>query len=182
MTDDFPGVDWGDAYAGAATYAERRARMFGLRLDAGQAKEIAGDALRQIVEAGWDRAKYPDFTDCVTSRVNGLVVNRSRRKGTRAEVATGGAEAAPEEAPPRSPEEVFADRELAGVACTRVLERLDGNDAATAVFLAMADGADKPAEIAAETGLDIGVVYRARERISVIKAEVAEQMRKELEA
>ncbi len=38
------------------------------------------------------------------------------------------------------------------------------------------------AEIAAETGLAIGVVYRARERISLVKAEVAAQLRKELEA
>jgi DNA-directed RNA polymerase specialized sigma24 family protein len=183
MTDDFPGVDWGDAYLRAATYAIRRGQFFGLRIDPGQAREIAGDALRQIVEAGWDRAKYPEFADYLASRVNGIMVNRSRRKGTRAEVATEGTpEPIPESSPPRSPEEAFADRELASLACTRVLERLDGNEAAAKVFLAMADGLDKPAEIAAETGLAIGVVYRARERISLVKAEVAAQLRKELEA
>ena len=74
-----------------------------------------------------------------------------------------------------------AREQLAHVACTRVLERLEGNEAAEAVFMAMADGVDKPADIAAETGLAIGVVYRARDRIKVVSAEVAEQMRKELD-
>ncbi len=182
MTDDFPGVDWGDSYARAATFAMRRARRFGLCLDTGQAKEIAGDAIRQIIEAGWDRTKYPDFLDCLASRVNGIMVNKWRRKSTHAEVATEMAEMdrMTSDDSSRSPEQRFADQELASAACGRVLDLLNGNEAAVAVFMAMADGVDKAADIAADTGLPIAVVYRARERISVISSQVAEQLKKEM--
>lgn len=131
--------------------------------------------------AGWNRAKYPNFADCLASRVNGIVLNRWRRKGTHAEVASelGGIATADS---CRSPEEMFADREMAGAACSRVLDRLDGNEAAVAVFMAMAEAVDKPMDIAAEAGLPIGAVYRARERIVVVQCEVAEQLRKEMGA
>ena len=112
MTDEFPGVDWDDAYVRAATYAARRGQRFGLRIDQGQAKQIAGEALRQIVEKGWDRSKYPVFGDCLASRVNGLVINLSRRKGTRAEVTELAPESMSASCPSRSPEDAVADRQL----------------------------------------------------------------------
>ncbi len=180
MPDDFPAdLDWGQQLLQGALYAERRARRFGLRITGAEAKAVAGQALEQIIAAGWDRTLYAEFADCVESRVRGIIINRSRKKATRQEVPAEPAHPSPTDPSP-SPEQVAADRQLANRATTLMLERLDGNADATAVFMEMAQGNDRPADIAAETRLAIGKVYRARERISDLSAEIAAALTKEL--
>lgn len=171
--DDLPtDVDWGDLFARGVVYARRRGRKLALYLKAPEAEDVSGKALTLIVENGWDRDRYPDPFDCLRSRINGVLIDLSRKKGTRNE-RVNSEQVAQAREPSRSPEQVAADRHLAGRATSLVLERLDGHDDATAVLMAMVDGHDSPAEIAEATGLPIKVVYRARERISVIGTEIA---------
>lgn len=178
--DDLPtDVDWGDLFARGVVYAQRRGRRLALYLKAPEAEDVAGKALTLIVENGWDRERYPDPFDCLRSRINGVLIDLSRKKGTRNE-QTNSEKVARAREHARSPEQVAADRHLARRATGLVLERLDGHDDDAAVLMAMASGHDLPADIAKATGLPVKVVYRARERISAIGAEIACQLNEEL--
>ncbi|MFO0683942.1 MAG: hypothetical protein U0234_17955 [Sandaracinus sp.] len=182
MNDELPDdLDWGDQLARGTTYAERRARRLGVRLDGEEAQGVASEALTQILDAGWDRKRYPTFAELLGSRINGLIQNRSRKKGTREEVKAQPLVSSAAD-PARSPEQVVAERELASRATTLMLERLDGNAVASKVFIAMAEGGDGASDIAAMTELPVEAVYRARERISELSAHVAAELTKELDA
>lgn len=136
------------------------------RANPADAEEIVQEAVRQFIEAGGvaDTANPNALLEALGSRINGIAINRRRKKADRSVALT--ADGSPAElAEPPDPSERIADEQLARKAVSTLLERLDGDDLATAVVMQTADGVEIPAEQANALGCDVREVYNARRRI-----------------
>jgi DNA-directed RNA polymerase specialized sigma24 family protein len=154
--------DWGETYRRLLAYSINRLG----RASLADAEQITQEALAQLFDHehyDWDPDGGVALIDDLGSRVNGLVSNlrrKDRRRGIHVEleddVAGGGSP---------SPETRAADGEEARQAVADLLSRVDGDNVCEDVVLHMADGLDRPADVAAKTGRDVREIYNARRRL-----------------
>jgi DNA-directed RNA polymerase specialized sigma24 family protein len=175
-------TDWGKLSKGLFVYCRRR---HGLPVE--DANEIAQEALCRAVDPRRPRdpERYPDIKFWLQSIVNGLVSNRRRNAARKMEKLVENMPEAPSTdiagvavAPPR-PDERVLTADSARRAVTKVLERVKGNTLAEAVVLMMADGLDKVGDQASEQKVEVKRIYRAREKVAEVTAEVKREMEDE---
>lgn len=147
-----------------------------------EAHDIVQDAIHQLLsgERRWDPDTQPDLfahlQSIIDSKLSALVEGRANRR-LRSETALTTAARPPEDAP--SPLDAFASQrpDPEGIALQEEQERrsedflielvlfLEGEPELQRIVEAIADGAEKPAEIAAAAGLGVKTVYNARKRL-----------------
>ncbi len=139
------------------------------RVNAADAEEMVQEAIRLFLSAGGvaDPTNSRDLFMAIGSGVNGVAVNMRRKKARRAVTLTEDGEAlhkfpdATEGIEQRLLNDAQARQRLSAL-----LERLQGDDIATAVLLLMADGVSDAASQAKALGLPVAEVYNARRRIA----------------
>jgi RNA polymerase sigma factor (sigma-70 family) len=138
------------------------------RANPADAEEVVQEAVRQFIQSGGvaDPADPKAFLDALGSRINGIVINRRRKKATRAVRLTADGSQAELDDPP-DPSERIIEGQLANKAISALLERLGDDALATAVVMQTADGVEDPADQAKALGRDVHEVYNARRRIKV---------------
>lgn len=132
----------------------------------GEAEELVGEAFVQFLTAGGalDPADYGGFLKAIGSRINGIAINRRRKKALHAVGLTDDGSPAEPQDPP-DPEQSFLDREIARKAITTVLERVSGDDLVHSIILCMIDGIEDPAAQARALQIEVREVYNARRRL-----------------
>jgi DNA-directed RNA polymerase specialized sigma24 family protein len=136
------------------------------RMNPADAEETVQDAIRLFLKAGGvaDPANPKTLLDALGSKVNGIAVNRRRKKAELAVSLT--ADGAPAELPdPPNPEDRIVDDHIARRAVSALLARLDGDELVTSVLMQMLDGVEDAADQAKALGRDIHEVYKARRRL-----------------
>lgn len=134
------------------------------------AKEAVQEAACQLIQAGFEvDANAEDMLhkllEALGSRINGLAINRRRKKAAGAVGLTeDGAPAEPAE--PLDAERQVVDNDLARRTLSQLLERTTDDQVASSVLILMSDGVDEPAEQAKALGCDVREIYKARRRLS----------------
>lgn len=136
------------------------------RVNEADAEETVQEGIRQFLAAGGvaDPADPEALLNTLRSRINGIMVNHRRKKAARAVTLT--ADGSPAEGvDPGDCEQDLLDKNLASKAVSALLERLDGNELATAVLMLMLDGVDDANAQANALGRDVKAVYGARRQL-----------------
>lgn len=154
---------WASAFKRLVLWTVRRHRA-----NPADAEEIVQEAIRQFIQSGGvpDPVDSKVLLEALGSRVNGIVVNRRRKKVERAVRLTSDGSQAELDDPP-DPSERIVGAQLANKAISALLERLSDDPIATAVVMQTADGVEDPAEQAKALGCDVREVYNARRRLKV---------------
>lgn len=136
------------------------------RMNPADAEETVQEAIRQFLAGGGqaDPAYPRALVDALGSRVNGIAVNRRRKKADRFVNPTrDGSIPEPDEHP--DTEQRLADAQFAHRAISALLGRLDGDELAMSVLLAWGDGVDGASDQASSLGRNVREVYNARRRL-----------------
>ena len=136
------------------------------RLSAADAEEIVQEAVQQHLAAGGvaDPGDRKGLLQALGSRVNGIAVDRRRKKALRAVALTVGGDL-PEVADPGALGDREQRNDLARKGIDALLERLAADELARAIVRQIAEGVDNPAQQAEALGRDIRDVYNARRRL-----------------
>jgi hypothetical protein len=121
----------------------------------------------------WDPSAEPDVVQYLRGVVRSLISHARARSERRQEAPGGILEDAPAPVSDRAPAPVREARYSAAIA--RLRADLSGDADALAVLDFTVAGVDKPAEIAERLGVDVGVVYDARDRIGRHARRIAKQ-------
>jgi hypothetical protein len=146
------------------------------RVDKADAEETVQEGIRQFLAAGGDAdpAEPKALLQALGSRINGVMVDRRRKKAARAVALT--ADGSPAEAvDPGNFERELLDDDLVRKAVSALLERLEGDELATAVLMQMSEGVDDADTQAKALGRDVRDVYKARRRLKT-HAEAVEKL------
>jgi DNA-directed RNA polymerase specialized sigma24 family protein len=181
--------DWGETTGQLVVYTLRKARRLywqGIRdgdmPEGKEAYDVVQDAIYQLIsgERRWDPDIQPDLfahlQGIIDSKLSALVRSRANRR-LRSEAALAAADRLPEDAP--SPLDAIASPgpDPVEIALLEEQERrseefliglalfLEGEPVLQKIVEAIADGAEKPADIAAAAELDTKTVYNARKRL-----------------
>ncbi len=169
---------WAQAFKRLVLWTVRRHRM-----NAADAEETVQEAVRQFFEAGGvvDANNPKALLDALGSRVNGIAVNRRRKKADGAVRLTAEGSAkeldAPSDSMPSSEARVV-DGDLARRAISTLLERVDGDDLAQSIVLQEVEGVEDAADQARALARDVADVYKARKRLRTHVLAVKELMEK----
>ena len=166
--EDLEGQDWSEISRRMTAYTLRR---LGKGANVEDAKEIAQEAFTQLLSPDyrdWDPEEQPDLKDHLRSVINGLVMNRWRkRSGNETLVHQHPLESLPNPDPGgnQTPESVAAERIDGRRALDLLLDRVAGDGLCEGVILLFADGVDKPAEQAVRLDQPVAAIYNARRRL-----------------
>jgi hypothetical protein len=146
------------------------------RMNPADAEETVQDAIRLFLKAGGqaDPANPKALLDALGSNINGIAVNRRRKKADRAVRLTVEGEAVEPREPP-NPEDRIVDAEIARKAISSLLERIEHEELVTAVVMQTIDGVEEPAAQAQALGRDVRDIYKARRRLKA-HVEAVEQL------
>jgi hypothetical protein len=132
------------------------------------AEETVQDAVRLFLKAG-GRADPNDpkaLLAALGSNINGIAVNRRRKKAELAvQLTTDGVPA--EFGNPPDAEQQIIDDEIARKAVSTLLDRMQGDEVATGILLKIIDGVEDAADQAKELGCAVREVYNARRRLKI---------------
>ena len=136
------------------------------RMNPADAEEIVQDAIRLFLKAGGqaDPSNPKALLDTLGSNINGIAVNRRRKKAELAVHLTADGEPAELDDPP-DPEQRSVDDDIARRAVSTLLERIDGDELATAIVMQTIDGIEDAADQAKVLGRRVQEVYNARRRL-----------------
>lgn len=157
---DFAAIDWADVSFRLVAYARRR---LGKKASPGDAEDLAQAAVARLFDPskkGWDPDVEPDLFRFLGSVVNGLLVDRRRK---RREVL--GSDGDREEAPTQDAETELAERQWRARAQRAVRRRLEGDALGERLFDLMLEGCSAPADQTAATGHPIDDIRNARKRL-----------------
>ncbi len=120
------------------------------------------EAIRLFLQAGGevDAADPTALLNALGSNVNGIAVNRRRKKAQLAVVLTTDGSAA-ELDDPSDPEQRIVDGQIARKAISTLLERVEKDELATAIVIQTSDGVEHPADQAKALGRGVREVYNA---------------------
>jgi DNA-directed RNA polymerase specialized sigma24 family protein len=154
---------WGAVYTRLVPWTVRRHRV-----NPADAEEMVQDAVRLFVESGGtaDPRDVRGLLAALGSRINGIAVDRRRKKANRAVSMTKDGD--PAEPPtPENPADRMVRADEARKAIEALLERVRGDALVTSIVLQMSDGVVEPAAQAKVLGCDVTDVYNARRRLKV---------------
>jgi DNA-directed RNA polymerase specialized sigma24 family protein len=136
------------------------------RMNPADAEETVQDAIRLFLKAGGqaDPANPKALLDALGSNINGIAVNRRRKKAELAVLLTADGEEAERDDPPNT-EQRIVDDEIARKAVSTLLERIEKDELATAIVMQTIDGVEDPADQAKALGRRVQEVYNARRRL-----------------
>ena len=152
---------WGLVYSKLVPWTARRHR-----LNAADAEEMVQDAIKLFLQAGGiaDPGNPRALLEALGSRVNGLAIDRRRKKALRAVGLTDdGAEAEP--TAPEQPALRIERDDFARKAIGALLDRVEGDELVFAIVMQIADGVEEPRDQAAALGRNIRDIYKARRRL-----------------
>lgn len=137
------------------------------RLNPADAEEVVQEAIRQFLAAGGtpDPADPKGLLLGVGSRVNGIAVDRRRKKASKAVTLTADGSAAEPDDPPLDPEQSIINDDVARKAVSALLDRAQGDDLVIGVVMQTAEGVEAAADQAKALQVDVGEVYNARRRL-----------------
>jgi hypothetical protein len=137
------------------------------RMNPADAEETVQEAVRLFLNAGGVASpeRPRALLDALGSNINGIAVNRRRKKAERAVHLTTDGEP-PELEGPLDAEQRVADDHAARRAVAALLERVEGDELATALVWQTLDGVEAPADQAKALGRDVRDVYNARRRLT----------------
>lgn len=147
------------------------------RMNPADAEQVVQEAILLFLQAGGqaDPNNPKALIDKLGSNINGIAVNRRRKKAELAVRLTAGGVDAELEDPPDA-EQGIADDQLARKVISTLLERIGDDELATAVVMQMIDGVDNPADQARALGRDVREVYNARRRLKAHVEAIKELM------
>lgn len=147
------------------------------RVSAADAEESVQEAARLFISGG-GRADPKDpkaLLAALGSQVNGVMVNRRRKKSSRAvELSKDGAPV--DHSDSGDFERQLIDDDLVRVGISRVMERLDEDKIAEGVLMKMCEGIEEPAAQATALGCPVTEVYKARTRLKTHAEAVEKQL------
>lgn len=152
---------WGLAFKRLVGWAIKKHRM-----NQADAEETVQGAIRLFLQAGGtaDPAAPKALLEALGSNVNGIAVNRRRKKAELAvQLTTDGSAAELDE--PHDLEQSIIDGQIARKAISTLLDRVEHDELATAIIVQTSDGVEDPAAQASALGRDIRDVYNARRRL-----------------
>lgn len=135
-------------------------------LNPADAEEMVQDAIKQFLASGGvaDPSNPQALLQALGSRINGLAVNRRRKKAERAFTLTADGEPAEPDDPP-DPEQRIVGDDVARRAVSALFERVGNDEVVFWIVTQMSEGVDEPADHAKALGLDVREVYNARRRL-----------------
>lgn len=136
------------------------------RMNAADAEETVQDAIRLFLKRGGqaDPTDPKALLEALGSNINGIAVNRRRKKAELAVSLTEDGEPA-EVAGAENLEQRSIDDQIARKAISTLLERVDGDELASAIVMLTSDGVEEPADQAEALGRPVQEVYNARRRL-----------------
>lgn len=142
------------------------------------AEEVVQEAVRLFVSSGRqpDPAQLTALLRVLGSNVNGIVVNRRRKKSDLAVVLTADGNDPDGSHDLANPESQALDRELCQRAISALLERVEGESIVTAVLWKTIEGIEDAADQAKALNLSSAEIYKARRRLKEHTDAVQEQM------
>jgi hypothetical protein len=137
------------------------------KMNAADAEETVQEAIRLFLTAG-GQANTTDpqaLLKALGSQINGIAVNLRRKKArlTVQLIKDGSADPIPDCS--ATPERRAIDSQIAVRAVSTLLDRVAGDDLATAIVMEMSEENDIPAEQAKNISCDIAQVYNGRRRL-----------------
>lgn len=147
------------------------------RMNAADAEETVQEATRLFLKAGGtaDPANPKALLEALGSNINGIAVNRRRKKTALAVTLTSDGESA-ELDEPDDPEQRILNDDFARRAISTLLERIEEDELATAIVMQMIDGVEDAADQAKALGRRIQDVYNARRRLKTHREAVEKLM------
>ena len=131
------------------------------------AKDIAQEAMAQLYDpekyAPWDPEKDPDLFDDLAKRVINVISNR-RRMAYQRNRQLGARQWKRLDSGMKTPEEIFAERELAGKILDGIDDELGDDKQGRIVNDCYRAAVDEAADQSTHTGLEIEDIRRARRR------------------
>lgn len=135
----------------------------GLKL--ADAEETVQEGIRQFLSTGGvaDPADLKGLLQAVGSRINGVVVDRRRKKALREDGLTDDHSIA--ELIVSGPEQQRVSDDVARKAVNALLDRIERDELLVAIVMQMSEGVEDAAEQAKALGRDVREVYNARRRL-----------------
>ena len=151
---------WATAFKRLVCWAIRRHR-----LSLADAQEIVQEGIQQHLAVGGvaDSADLKGLLRALGSRINGVAIDRRRKKALREDALIEDGSAA-ELVDLGSEQRVVTD-DIARKAVSALLDRVEGDDLVLAVIMQIADDVEDPAAQAKALGRDVHEVYNARRRL-----------------
>lgn len=151
---------WGTAFRRLVYWTMKRHR-----LNLADAEEIVQEGIGQYVAGGGlaDPADLGGLLRALGSRINGVAVDRRRKKALREDALTDDGSVA--ELVDPDPEQRVIANDIARRTVSVLLDRIEGDELVLAVVMQIADGVDDPAAQARALGRDVHEVYNARRRL-----------------
>jgi DNA-directed RNA polymerase specialized sigma24 family protein len=136
------------------------------RMKPADAEETVQEAIRLFLAAGGvaDPSRPKALLDALRSNVNGIAVNRGRKKAAKAVGLTEDGSPAELKSPPHLEDRIVGDQ-IARKAISTMLERVDGDHLVTSIFMLKLDGVEDAADQAKALGCNVRDVYNARRRL-----------------
>lgn len=129
------------------------------------AEEMVEEAIVQFLNSGSVTPSDPrELLQALGSRINGIAVNRRRKKALHAVMLTADGSPAELDDPP-DPEKVIASDDVARKAVSTLLERVAGDDVVSSIIMCMVEGVEEPTAQAKAMSLDVREVYNAKRRL-----------------
>lgn len=147
-------------------------------MNASDAEETVQEAIRLFLKTGGqaDPTKPKELLVALGSKVNGVAVNRRRKKAALSvRLTEDGSEAEPD-CPPNLEERIVADA-VARKAISTLLDRVGNDDLVTAIVMCTSDGVEDPADQSKAIGCGIREVYNGRRRLKTHVDAVRELMK-----
>lgn len=147
------------------------------RLSPADAEEIVQEAIRLFLEAGGDAdpADLKALLQALGSNINGIAVNRRRKKALRAVTLTTDGSPAELDDPPDAEQKIIGDR-INRKGISAILDRIADDELLFSIVTQMAEGVVEPAGQAKALSRDIREVYNARRRLKTHTEEVKKLM------
>ena len=189
--EELENADWKEIWPRLVKYAAAKVRKAKrLRLRNHDPRDLVQDAVSLAFGAGedgrfrrWNKEKYPELPDFLMSVISSLAyheIGKDRKR--KQEHLDHDIERAVDPCHHEimtnytsillSPEEAVEQEESSRVLITKLEEILGKDEEAQLVLLAIHEGKTKPQAIAEETGIAIGCVYKARDRIRKVLSSI----------
>jgi DNA-directed RNA polymerase specialized sigma24 family protein len=147
------------------------------RMNPADAEQVVQEAIRLFLRAGGqaDPNNPKALIDGLGSNINGIAVNRRRKKAELAvRLTADGTDAEPDDPP--DAEQRLIDDQIARKAISAILERVKDDQRATEVVMMMSEGIEDPADQAKAMGCDVREVYNARRRLKTHVEAIKQRM------
>jgi DNA-binding FrmR family transcriptional regulator len=136
-------------------------------MNSADAEETVQEAIRLFLTAGGhaDTNDPPSLLRALGSQINGIAINRQRKKARLNVQLTedGSTDLSPDCS--TTQECRVITKQIAARAVSTLLDRVAGDNLATAIVMEMSEENDIPAEQAKDIGCDVAQVYNGRRRL-----------------